>query len=89
MSPIQNFEQLSRHLVELQSVNNPEHKLRNIVVEILNRLPHSEVLRPFVKDRLKVAMQVPTTAWVGGWGRCQAHGDVTLRSRQIFINYYH
>ncbi|KAI9394585.1 hypothetical protein POPTR_005G114300v4 [Populus trichocarpa] len=108
MSPIQNFEQHSRHLVEPdlpiqtrlqmamevrdsleiahtaeylnflkcyfpassiillqitkpQFVDNSEHKLRNIVVEILNRLPHSEVLRPFVQDLLKVAMQVLTT----------------------------
>ena len=44
-----------------QMTDNPEHKLRNIVVEILNRLPHSEVLRPFVQDLLKVAMQVLTT----------------------------
>ncbi|CAK8565292.1 unnamed protein product [Lathyrus sativus] len=108
MSPVQNFEQHSRHLVESdltvqarlqmvmevrdsleiahtaeylnflkcyfrafsgillqiikpQFVDNPEHKLRNIVVEILNRLPHSEVRRPFVQDLLKVAMQVLTT----------------------------
>ncbi|GMI76973.1 hypothetical protein like AT2G17930 [Hibiscus trionum] len=108
MSPIQNFEQHSRHLVEPdlpiqtrlqmamevkdsleiahtaeylnflkcyfrafsvillqvtkpQFTDNPEHKLRNIVLEILNRLPHSEVLRPFVQDLLKVAMQVLTT----------------------------
>ncbi|XP_075655312.1 uncharacterized protein LOC142625565 isoform X3 [Castanea sativa] len=108
MSPIQNFEQHSRNLVEPdiptqqrlqmamevrdsleiahtaeylnflkcyfrafsvvllqitkpQFADNPEHKLRNIVVEILNRLPHSEVLRPFVQDLLKVAMQVLTT----------------------------
>ncbi|KAH1158068.1 hypothetical protein GLYMA_11G077000v4 [Glycine max] len=108
MSPVQNFEQHSRHLVEAdlpiparlqmvmevrdsleiahtaeylnflkcyfrafsaillqitkpQFVDNQEHKLRNIVVEILNRLPHSEVLRPFVQDLLKVAMQVLTT----------------------------
>lgn len=44
-----------------QFVDNPEHKLRNIVVEILNRLPHSEVLRPFVQELLKVALQVLTT----------------------------
>ncbi|KAI4325437.1 hypothetical protein MLD38_030838 [Melastoma candidum] len=44
-----------------QFVDNPEHKLRNIIVEILNRLPHSEVLRPFVQDLLKVAMQVLTS----------------------------
>ncbi|WJX55827.1 non-specific serine/threonine protein kinase [Trifolium repens] len=75
MSPVQNFEQHSRHLVdseltiqarlqmvmEPQFVDNPEHKLRNIVVEILNRLPHSEVLQPFVQDLLKVAMQGLTT----------------------------
>ncbi|KAJ8545743.1 hypothetical protein K7X08_018326 [Anisodus acutangulus] len=108
MSPIQNFDQHSRHLLEPdlsiqtrlqmamevrdsleithtgeylnflkcyfrsfsgvlyqitkpQFSDNPEHKLRNIVVEILNRLPHSEVLRPFVQELLKVAMHVLTT----------------------------
>ncbi|KAH9611581.1 hypothetical protein KSS87_004438 [Heliosperma pusillum] len=108
MSPIQNFEQHSTHLIEPdisiqtrlqmamevrdsleiahtaeylnflkyyfrsfsvillqitkpQFTDNHEHKLRNIVIEILNRLPHSEVLRPFVQDLLKVAMQVLTT----------------------------
>lgn len=108
MSPIQNFEQHSRHLVDPdlpiqarlvmavevrdsleiahtaeylnflrcyfrafsvilvqitkpQFTDNPEHKLRNIIVEILNRLPHSEVLRPFVQDLLRVAMQVLTS----------------------------
>ncbi|KAI4314757.1 hypothetical protein L6164_027634 [Bauhinia variegata] len=108
MSPIQNFEQHSRHLVEPdlpiqarlqmvmevrdsleiahtaeylnflrcyfrafsvillqitkpQFVDNPEHKVRNVGVEILNRLPHIEVLRPFVQDLLKVALQVLTT----------------------------
>ncbi|KAL3525275.1 hypothetical protein ACH5RR_013647 [Cinchona calisaya] len=107
MSPVQNFEQHSRHLVEPdlpiqtrlqmalevkdsleithtgeylnflkcyfrafsvilyritkpQFTDNPEHKLRNIVVEILSRLPHSEVLRPFVQELLKVAMHVLT-----------------------------
>ncbi|XP_068646622.1 uncharacterized protein [Aristolochia californica] len=43
-----------------QLSDTKEHKLRNLVVEILNRLPHSEVLRPFVQDLLKVAMQVLT-----------------------------
>ncbi|CAI9763537.1 unnamed protein product [Fraxinus pennsylvanica] len=108
MSPVQNFEEHSRHLIETnldtqtrlqmalevrdsleichtgeylnflrcyfrafsailynitkpQFVDNPEHKLRNIVIEILNRLPHSEVLRPFVQELLKVAMHVLTT----------------------------
>ncbi|KAK1296404.1 hypothetical protein QJS10_CPB15g00503 [Acorus calamus] len=41
-----------------QLTENIEHKLRNVIVEILNRLPHSEVLRPFVHDLLHLAMQV-------------------------------
>ncbi|KAL6498032.1 hypothetical protein OROGR_028429 [Orobanche gracilis] len=108
MSPVQNFEQHSRHLIEPeipiqtrlqmamevrdsleichtgeylnflkcyfrafsailhnitkpQFADNPEHKLRNIIIEILNRLPHSEVLRPFVQELLKVSMHVLTT----------------------------
>ncbi|KAG0495757.1 hypothetical protein HPP92_000448 [Vanilla planifolia] len=43
-----------------QMTENAEHKLRNVVVEILNRLPHSEVLRPFVQDLLKLSLQVLT-----------------------------
>ncbi|RID59278.1 hypothetical protein BRARA_F02519 [Brassica rapa] len=55
------FSVILLQITKPQFVDNPEHKLRNIVVEILNRLPHSEVLRPFVQDLLKVAMQVLTT----------------------------
>ncbi|KAG2376186.1 uncharacterized protein HKW66_Vig0156600 [Vigna angularis] len=55
------FSAILLQITKPQFVDNPEHKLRNIVVEILNRLPHSEVLRPFVQDLLKVAMQVLTT----------------------------
>ncbi|PSS29925.1 Transformation/transcription domain-associated protein, partial [Actinidia chinensis var. chinensis] len=55
------FSTILSSITKPQFVDNPEHKLRNIVVEILNRLPHSEVLRPFVQDLLKVAMHVLTT----------------------------
>ncbi|KAJ7953120.1 Transformation/transcription domain-associated protein [Quillaja saponaria] len=55
------FSVILLQITKPQFVDNAEHKLRNIVVEILNRLPHSEVLRPFVQDLLKVAMQVLTT----------------------------
>ncbi|CAN0918697.1 Transcription-associated protein 1 [Linum grandiflorum] len=55
------FSAILLQITKPQFMDNPEHKLRNIVVEILNRLPHSEVLRPFVQDLLKVAMQVLTT----------------------------
>jgi hypothetical protein len=42
------FSVILNQLTTPQFVETPEHKLRHIVVEILNRLPHSEVLRPFV-----------------------------------------
>ncbi|KAL9690490.1 hypothetical protein QQ045_010889 [Rhodiola kirilowii] len=55
------FSVLVLQITRPQLTDNPEHKLRNIIVEVLNRLPHSEVLRPFVQDLLKVAMQVLTS----------------------------
>lgn len=55
------FSVILLQITKPQYGDTPEHKLRNIVVEILNRLPHSEVLRPFVQELLKVAMQVLTT----------------------------
>lgn len=54
------FSAILLQITKPQFTENPEHKLRNVVVETLNRLPHSEVLRPFVQDLLKVAMQVLT-----------------------------
>lgn len=42
----------------VQTVDNPEHKLRNVVLEVLNRLPHNEVLRPYVPELLRLALQV-------------------------------
>eukprot|EP00898_Chlorokybus_atmophyticus_P003741 jgi/Chlat1/4368/Chrsp29S04524 len=41
-----------------KTAENLEHKLRNVLLEILNRLPHNEVLRPFVPDLLKLSMHV-------------------------------
>ncbi|KZV22547.1 transformation/transcription domain-associated protein-like [Dorcoceras hygrometricum] len=55
------FSAILYHITKPQFADNPEHKLRNIIIEILNRLPHSEVLRPFVQELLKVAMHVLTT----------------------------
>ncbi|KAL0379140.1 UNVERIFIED_CONTAM: putative transcription-associated protein 1 [Sesamum radiatum] len=54
------FSAILYHITKPQFTDNPEHKLRNIIIEILNRLPHSEVLRPFVQELLKVAMHVLT-----------------------------
>lgn len=55
------FSAILTQMTSPQFSDNHEHKLRNVIVEILNRLPHSEVLRPFVQDLLKVAMHVLTT----------------------------
>lgn len=33
-----------------------EHKLRNAILEILNRLPHNEVIRPFSHDLMKLCL---------------------------------
>ncbi|EHA8588761.1 hypothetical protein COCNU_scaffold006566G000100 [Cocos nucifera] len=54
------FSVILAQLTTPQLTENAEHKLRNVVVEILNRLPHSEVLRPFVQDLLKLSLQVLT-----------------------------
>lgn len=36
--------------------DNPEQKLRNMILEILNRLPNNDVFRQYVKPLLKVVM---------------------------------
>lgn len=52
------FSQLLTQSTKPQVTDTYEHKLRNVVIEILNRLPHSEVIRPFVQDLLKLSMHV-------------------------------
>ncbi|OAY67209.1 Transformation/transcription domain-associated protein, partial [Ananas comosus] len=54
------FSAILEQLTTPQWAESAEHKLRNVVVEILNRLPHSEVLRPFVQDLLKLSLHVLT-----------------------------
>jgi transformation/transcription domain-associated protein len=44
-----------------QSTETVEHKLRNVLLEILNRLPHNEVLRPYVLDLIQLSMTVLKT----------------------------
>lgn len=39
-----------------QAEDSPEHKLRNVVLEMLNRLPHNEILRPHDKLLLRLTM---------------------------------
>eukprot|EP00466_Bigelowiella_natans_P000476 jgi/Bigna1/33130/e_gw1.1.3.1 len=35
-----------------------EQKIRNVLLEILNRLPNNEVLRPYVSDLLRLVMEI-------------------------------
>ena len=39
-----------------QFTDGTEQKIRNILLEILNRLPNNELLRPYVHNLLKLAM---------------------------------
>ena len=55
------FSAILTQLTKPQATDSVEHKLRNVIIEILIRLPHNEVLRPIVQDLLKVAMHVLTT----------------------------
>ncbi|KAG6555625.1 hypothetical protein Mapa_002860 [Marchantia paleacea] len=52
------FSQLLTQSTKPQVTDTYEHKLRNVVIEILNRLPHSEVIRPSVQELLKLSMHV-------------------------------
>ncbi|KAJ7563398.1 hypothetical protein O6H91_03G108600 [Diphasiastrum complanatum] len=52
------FSNLLTQFTKAQTTDSIEHKLRNVVIEVLNRLPHSEVIRPFVQDLLKLSMHV-------------------------------
>ncbi|KAJ7564762.1 hypothetical protein O6H91_02G032300 [Diphasiastrum complanatum] len=52
------FSNVLTQFTKPQTSDSIEHKLRNVVIEILNRLPHSEVIRPFVQELLKLSMHV-------------------------------
>ena len=51
------FKQLLKEIPP-QTSETPEHKLRNQILEILNRLPHNEVLRPLCTELLELTMEV-------------------------------
>jgi transformation/transcription domain-associated protein len=35
--------------------------VRNVILEVLNRMPHSETLKPYVVDLMKLSMHVAAT----------------------------
>eukprot|EP00250_Pteridium_aquilinum_P025117 c30180_g1_i1 orf=1-957(-) len=55
------FSNLLTQLTKPQTTDSIEHKLRNVIIEILNRLPHTDVIRPFLQDLLKLLMHIVTT----------------------------
>jgi hypothetical protein len=44
-----------------QATDTVEHKVRNVILEVLNRMPHSETLKPYVVDLMKLSMHVAAT----------------------------
>lgn len=55
------FSTVLTQLTKPQTTDSVEHKLRNVILEILNRLPHSEVIRLYLQDLLKLLMHVLTS----------------------------
>ena len=45
--------------------DTPDHKLRNVLLEVLNRLPNNEVLKPFVPELLQVSYRQRVGEWRG------------------------
>eukprot|EP00897_Mesotaenium_endlicherianum_P005503 jgi/Mesen1/4981/ME000248S04265 len=52
------FWQVLTQITKPQLTDSADHKVRNVILEILNRLPHNEVLRPYVFDLLKLSHAV-------------------------------
>ncbi|KAA8493601.1 Transcription-associated protein 1 [Porphyridium purpureum] len=50
------FKKVLDHLIPPQEVDGIDQKSRHLVLEILNRLPHIEVTRPYVVEILQIAM---------------------------------
>ena len=40
----------------IKKITGPEHRLRNIILEILSRLPNNDSLKVYVSNLLKLAM---------------------------------
>ena len=52
---------VSSHLLRIATPlasKGPEQKIRNMLLEVLNRLPNNETLRPHVQSMLSLCMQL-------------------------------
>lgn len=55
------FAQLLQQLPLQQQPEAPEHKLRWLIVDVLQRLPQSETIKPYINDLLRLALRVITS----------------------------
>ena len=52
------FAQLLQQLPIQQQPDRPDHKLRWLIVDVLQRLPQNETIKPYVNDLLRLALRV-------------------------------
>ena len=55
------FAQLLQQLPLQQPPDTPDHKLRWLIVDVLQRLPQSETVKPYINDLLRLALRVITS----------------------------
>ena len=53
--------QLLQQVPSQQQPGTCEHKLRRLLVDILQRLPQNETIRPYIHELLRLALRVTTT----------------------------
>lgn len=54
------FAQLLQQLPIQQQPDTPDHKLRWLIVDVLQRLPQNEIIKPYINDLLRLALRVIT-----------------------------
>ena len=55
------FAQLLQQLPLQQQPETSEHKLRWLIVDVLQRLPQNETVKPYINDLLRLALRVITS----------------------------
>lgn len=55
------FAQLLQQLPLQQQPETSEHKLRWLIVDVLQRLPQNETIKPYINDLLRLALRVITS----------------------------
>ena len=55
------FSQLLNQLPVQQQPDTSEHKLRRLIVDVLQRLPQNETVKPYIHELLCLALQVIRT----------------------------